>query len=67
MHSYSLGSTDFNLAGIPDAEKNGKKNLKLGLFLSESNSNAHCIIINKGGINDFNFWLPFNEIIQLWY
>ena len=26
MHSYSLGSTDFNLAGIPDAEKKMKIN-----------------------------------------
>ena len=28
MHSYSLGSTDFNLAGIADAEKNEKKKSK---------------------------------------
>ena len=47
MHSYSLGSTDFNLAGIADAEKNEKKNLKLCLFLSESNSTLH----NEGDAN----------------
>ena len=51
MHSYSLGSTDFILAGIADAEKNEKKNLKLCLFLSESNSTLH----NEGDANDINF------------
>ena len=33
MHSYSLGSTDFNLAGIADAEKNEKKSKAMSVFI----------------------------------
>ena len=33
MHSYSLGSTDFNLAGIPDAEKKNENKLSKAMYV----------------------------------